>query len=327
MVMNKKNIIILSVAVGVVVLAVLLGVLISRGFEDYRAGRLPIYFFNSSSGWLEVEFRELPQTNLYQQAKVVLEYISQGPRGSALMGLWPVGVEIHEFVTDMYVDDQNYVKLWFSDLYENFAPIDEALFRSSITLSMSGLPFVEGVIFHLEDREIHESTKTIANNPFISPAHRRAEDFTFYFVDESGEGLVSVNYHMPDVDLHRRTTRMIERLIEQQAEQEGIMSLIPPETRVRSVLIEPQNPGIYVDLSIEFHRNFSGTPFQAYMMLQSITHTVLANNTANQLFFLIDSERWDDFHGVSDFNLEFMMDETAMLGFVLPDIEDLNGTD
>jgi hypothetical protein len=34
------------------------------------------------------------------------------------------------------------------------------------------------------------------------------------------------------------------------------------------------------------------------------------------VFFLIDSDRREDFHGVSDFDLGFAWDESFMLGYV-----------
>jgi len=319
-ILSKKNVIIISAAVGFILLTIVLGFFLSRNFE-YGAGRLPVYFFNASQGRLEPELREMPQGDIYAQLDVVLRYLANGPREASLTRLWPGGndrISMREFLTDIYVNEEGFLNAWFSDLYYEMTPVEEALFRSAFTLTVSGLP-IEGVIFRLPAGDMTQTAETIANNPMISPAQRMGEDFRFYFVDESGEGLISINYHMSDVDQHMRTTPMLERLIELQNEP-GIMPLIPPETQVRSVLIAPQNPGIYVDFSAEFHRNFTGlSSHQALLMIKSVAHTVLANNPAyNRVFFLIDSERVYDFHGVSDFNLGFTMDETVMMGFVPP---------
>jgi hypothetical protein len=186
---------------------------------------------------------------------------------------------------------------------------------------MLGLPNIEGVLFRIENEygtdEFFETAATIANDPFISPARRTAESFTLFLTDETGEGLITVVHEADDVNIHARGQYILAQLIYRQT-AEGVMPLVPQETRVRDVFIEPES-GIYVNLSSEFHSRFTGTPAQARLMLQSITHTMLENvrsNVQRRVFFLIDSERWDDFHGVSYFNLGFTFDETVMLGFV-----------
>jgi hypothetical protein len=126
---------------------------------------------------------------------------------------------------------------------------------------------------------------------------------------------------VPDVNLHTRTQNILERLIEVQ-DSPGVFPLIPPETRVRLVITDADAPGVYVDFSSEFHNNFSGTTAQAHMMLQSIVHTVLENNRQrSRVFFLIDSDRWEEFHGVSGFDMGFTADESFMLGFVPEEYE------
>ncbi|MCL1863217.1 MAG: GerMN domain-containing protein [Defluviitaleaceae bacterium] len=316
---TKKNIIVISAALCFILFTVVLGFFLSRTFEYERAGRMSVYFFNVLQGRLEPEQRDFPQGSIYEQMEALFAYMAAGPDDTDLAGLWPgTNVSLNEFLTDVYVNEDAFLVASFSDLYEEMSPVEGALFRSAFTLTMSGLPFVDGVIFRSESGERLQTVESIANSPIISPTQRMAEDFTFYFVDESGEGLISINYHMADVDQHMRTTPMLERMIELQNEP-GIMPLIPPETQIRTVLIEPRNPGIYVDFSLDFHRNFNGTPAQALLMLKSITHTVLANNPAyNRVFFLIESERRDDFHGVNDFDIGFTMDESFMLGFVPP---------
>ncbi|MCL1883505.1 MAG: GerMN domain-containing protein [Defluviitaleaceae bacterium] len=302
--------------------------IIERGSDDDMRGRIPIYFFNAAQGQMEAEFRDMPQGSPDIRIDAALRYFTSAPDSNALKMAWPVGFEFTELVADIFLEEivrevsaENYVYeqiliTEFTDMYDEISPIDAAVFRSAFTLTMVGLPYIDGVMFRTYDDEWVEYAETIANNPFISSARRTVEEFTLFFVDESGEGLITATYLENDVDLLRRIQIAIELLIQGQNEP-GIMPLIPAETRVRPIIIEMDALGIYVDFSSEFHRNFMGTSAQAHMMLQSITHTVLENHrgTHTRVFFLIDSERWDDFHGVSDFNLGFTMDESFLLGY------------
>jgi germination protein M len=274
---------------------------------------LPVYFFNAAQGGLQAEYRELPHGDSSARIDAALRYFFGTPENSSLARTWPSEIAFLDFVTDIFLEDGILVTT-FSEHYDEMPPIDEVLFRAAFTLTMTGLPYIDGIMFRANENEFFETAETIANNPYISPARRTAEDITLFFVDETGEGLVTEVYSAADVNVHTRAQEILEKLIERQNAQ-GILPLIPAETRVRDVLIELDG-GIYVDLSPEFHSRFSGNATHAYLMLQSITHTMLENipGPPRRVFFLIDSERWEDFHGVNDFNLGFTIDETIMLG-------------
>ncbi|MDR0272574.1 MAG: GerMN domain-containing protein [Clostridiales bacterium] len=313
--MNKKNMIIIAAAIVAVLIGVVLFLILGRALEDNEHG-VEVYFFNSAQGQLEAEFRELPQMSSVERIETALLYFSNEPESSSLVRAIPSNVQLRELITEIFIENGVLIAM-MSEIYDEISTVEDLLFRSAFTLTMVGLPGIESVKFVSADgSEFVESAATIANNPHISPARRTAEDFTLYYVDESGEGLTTVLYESADVNVHRRSSQILELLMEGQNEA-GILPMIPPETRVRDVMIE-LDAGIYVDLSAEFHSRFSGNATQARLMLQSITHTMLENNPGppRRVFFLIDSVRLDDFHGVSDFNLGFTIDETVMLGYV-----------
>jgi len=309
----KKHIFVITVLLLVILSGVAFYFL--RGNLDEDRGA-KIYFYNASKGRLEAEYRELP---LGEQVAAALYELVDGPRSHALARIWPANTQTHELVTAFYIQDGVLV-VELSDLYEEMPPTDEILFRSAFTLTMTALPHIESVLFRTSSAEWQESAEEIANNPTIASTQRHSEMFKLFFVDESGEGLITEDYFVADVQHHRRTQHLLETLIELQGTTEGVLPLIPPETKVRRVLIDRgrNSPGIYVVFSAEFHSRFSGTTAQARMMLQSIAHTVLEHNDQQQVFFLIASERRDEFHGVTDFNLGFTRDETVMMGYVEP---------
>ncbi|MCL1843628.1 MAG: GerMN domain-containing protein [Defluviitaleaceae bacterium] len=324
--MGLKKKIIIAGAIFAILLMVggILYFVIGRALDDEGVMRVPIYFFDAAQGRLDAEFRRLPPERPDDWIKTTLNYLNAGPQSAYLSGVWPVGID--GLVTDFYISDA-VLFVMFSDMYTEIPPADEIIFRSAFTKTMVSLPYIESVMIRHPSEgflpgegeyiEWLESAATIANSPPISPARRTADQFTLYFVDETGEGLVAKTYVAEGVNQHTRAQHMIQLLIEGQT-ADGFLDLIPPETRVRNIITEegaPGSPGIYIDLSGDFHRNFGGTPTQARMMLQSITHTLLVNIRSHhtRVFFLIDSDRRDDFHGVSDFNLGFTIDETIVL--------------
>ncbi|MCL2456800.1 MAG: GerMN domain-containing protein [Defluviitaleaceae bacterium] len=309
---NKKIILIFSAA-GIIFFLAILFFLFREKFDERHGTEF--YFYNAAQGILETELRDYtasPDEALFQ--------LFNGPKKKNLARVFP-NVEMKEFLTDFFVED-GIVIAEFSHLYDEMPPVEEILFRSALTLTMSGLPNINGVIFRTASAEWFESADTIANNPSISSTRRTSEFFTLFFVDESGEGLITEEYFVADVQTHRRTQDLLETLIERQNTTGGVFALIPSETKIRRVINDRDrnSPGIYVDFSPEFN-NFRGTTAQARMMLQSIAHTVLEHNDQTRVFFLIDSERRDEFHGVTDFNLGFTMDETMMLGYAEPSEE------
>jgi len=315
-IVKKKIIIVCAILIAIIICGVAAYLIIGFATEDDTRGRLAVYFFDAAAGKIEAEFRSLPPAEFHLQIDGALRHFAFGPESSSLTGVWPNGVGIRDFLSNIYVEE-NILVAEFSELYGELPPLDEIIFRSAFTLTMLGLSDIEGVLFRPENSdEFFESAASITNNPFISPARRTAENFTLFFADETGEGLITIIHNAEYVNVHSRSQYILSRLIEGQ-NAPGIFPLIPPETRVRDVLVEP-DAGIYVDLSSEFHSRFTGTTAQARMMLQSITHTLLENDRSDvrqRVFFLIDSERWDEFHGVSDFNLGFTYDITMMLGY------------
>jgi len=326
-----KKIITIAVAA-----ALVLGIAATIYFVDFsrdnnRHSYIEVYFFDATSGRLVSELRQWPDTITWTEA--IIGFLMGEPINSRLTHTWP-GFGVADFITDIYMEDTMLV-VTFSDLYWEIPPVEEVVFRSAFTLTMIGLEFVDSVLLRVDgyERQVEwlESAETIANAPPISPILRPGiTTFTLFFGHESGEGLVIETYEtMVSAVPRLRARAMLERLIAGPT-TEGAVASIPAETRVLHVELHGES-GIYVDLSSEFVTRFSGTQSQAQMMIASITNAVIENTGSprtRRVFFLIDSERREEFHGVPDFNLGFVFDETMMLGYGQEDeSEDYAGAD
>ena len=300
--------------------------------DDSERVLFPVYFFNAEEGRLVSELREMPQ-RAAEEGEIALitgafHQMYGMPYDGSLMRAVPWGIIRGDYIVNMALvegvltlDILRVVQPAGRELVSPsviMTPVEEVILRSAVTLTMLGLPYVDSVEFIMPDGETFtETSASIANAPFISPARRTAETFTLFFVCESGDGLFTKVYEATYVNSHMRERYIMEQLIVGQ-QAEGVMPLIPPETQVRDASTE-SDVGIYVNLSAEFSSRFNGNAAQARLMLQSIAHTMIENSTLRHVFFLIESDRQEEFHGVPYFNLRFTIDETAMACFVPPE--------
>ena len=308
---------------------------------------MPIFFFNVSEGQFIPESRPWPctNTNRYQWIETAMSYMMDNPSRGDLASVWP-NIPQDELIEKFYfhcicnenkdcgecingVCDScsNMLIIEFSELYNEIPPLDEALFRSALTLTMTGFEFVDSVIFRSPTSERIESVTTISTDP-LSPIRLSSATFNLYFMHESGGGLVREVRTVQSSDAQRRSEAILKELIRGPATP-GLVALIPPETQVHFTRLETGINTIYVALSSDFVSRFNGNTHQARMMIYSITHTVLNDISAQgvwQVVFLVDWLRHDEFHGVSDFSSPFMTSERNMLDFVEPDDEH-NGYD
>ena len=315
--------------IGVLVFAAgVLAAFLFLRFEFYfePENHLAIYFFNPSEGQLSPEWRVRPDhADTTSIIDALFVYMQEAPRQSGHTRIWPdTGGE--DLITALFLDEEMLVVM-LTDAYLAIPPLDEAIFRSALTLTLISLPEVESVKLVLpsvdgaEERELLETAVTIANNPAISPARIAADEFTLFFLHESGEGLLIEEYVASEVDRLRREVYIMERLIAGPTLPEMI-SFIPPETQVRSAFAHADAGAIYVDLSADFVTRFNGTTAQARMTLAAITNTLIENTTSpgiRRVIFLINSERREEFHGVGDFGAGFTFDADLLIDDVMGD--------
>jgi len=325
-IVSKRVLIIGGIILSLVLAAVIVVVLLSRNNINLSfQGQVQVYFFSPTDGALLPEDRPRPQGNQDEWIFNIMWSLMIGPNSNRLTSVWPPHqnpeIEDNWGIWKGWRMEDDTLVLNFDESYFLMQPLQEALFRSAVTLTMTGLGFVEEVRFVVGEAELTESSITIANAPELSPARISNTQLILYYLDASGEGLVRELYEAIDVDTNpqMRPRVALERLIEG-TYAEGSINLIPPETRVRAVIRMPETNSIYVNLSGDFLSRFTGGPVQANIVIKSIVNTVLANSSGlRQVFFLIDSARVDSFHGVPYFSHAFEYDPTVMLDYVPPE--------
>jgi len=321
--LTRHKVLIIAVSAVFIIVATITIIMLTRSaMANNFEGRMPVYFFNAAAGELQAEPRDIPE-NLpasapeediqHKYVLAAMHYMRTGPEAAILTNTWPSEQE-GELVKNFQVSE-GVLSVHFADVLDNLGPLDKALFRSAFSLTMLSLPFVQQVEFNTGDAVITETISTIANNPDISPVRISSGQFTLFFTDESGEGLITELYEADDVNINQRERGrfILERLI-QGPVYEGATRSIPADTRVRSVRPDSDAGGIYVNLSREFATQFIGSTRQAELMIYSIVNTLIENNVGpRRVFFQIESERREEFHGVQNFHLGFTFNEQLMI--------------
>ena len=313
----------------------LVSALVLNAWNDAPAPSPRVYYFNAATGMPEGVTVPIPEGERLMQINDRINRF-YNPRGG-LTGLWPDGLGL---IAVTYFEDM--VGLAFPREYWDMSPLEEALFRVGLVLTLLELPEVERVAIWVDNEyerqpvffeewfplwadEEHEwegervtlRTETLESlyfRPQISPGMMASRTITLYFVCIYGEGLVTETIVDDYVDMQRLAEKKLQLLINGPT-QDNAMHIIPPETRIRVIDLEAGN--MYVDLSGDFMSRFSGSRELARLMLQSIVNTLTLNGNnqerVNNVFFLIDSDRYDVFHGVLDFDAAFTYDHDIIL--------------
>ena len=312
-------------AVGSIALAL---VLRGQGRDIFSGNQMQVYFFHPTEGRLVSESRPWPYGHQLNWVEAAISHLRFPPNSRHLASAWPainplLGVEETPFLKNVSIDnDTGTAILEFYESYLDMAPLQEALFRSALTLTLTNLTFIHQVEIRVEDRVFTEDATTIANQPVVSAARLANTQLILYFIDETGEGLVRQFYNAVEIDTMQRARYALEILIHGAGDDTSFSHLssgIPSETRINAII--PVSVGhtnnVYVNLSTDFLTRFSGGPTQARLTTAAIVNTVLANTTSGrQVFFLIDSAREEHVHGIGDFSGAFEYDDSLLLGFI-----------
>ena len=308
--------------------------MLTSGLRQHGRGALGlrVYHYDANAGVLVGVPTTIAAGSELAQLNSLLTRFCNAP--SNLVGLWPPGTELVELDFD---EETGTVGIALSASHREVPVFYEGLFRAALTLTFTQMRFVEEVIFWvvgegekydvlfatwLRDEAYRdnaairiETAETVDNNPSISPGVMQERNVTLYFLNTDGNALIVETFTDEYVDIHRWVEFTLNMLIAG-PNDDYAMRIIPTETQVRRVERDRDwaARSVYVDLSGDFITRFVGTSQQAGLMLQSIVNTLTysANNPETtggnqivQVFFLVNSQRYQTFHGVLDFDLAF----------------------
>jgi germination protein M len=315
---KKKKIIIISAAVMLIIAAAGFFVWFSFNRQDPDAFRLNIYYFNPVTVRLESTAHILPPGEENEWPEMAVNHFVENSQIPSFTGVWQ-GEE--RFITGWRMENDVFCAE-FPHEYNHLPPLEEAMFRAAFVWTMTGLPFVNSVQFSVEgaDSVTLESRRTVVIDPVISSIRLTTRTFTLFFVNAEHDALVPEVFTSSTVDMDQVEKYILTQLIEGPV-NEDLVAVIPPETKIIDIVTEEYT--CYVNLSNEFVNRFSGSTSAARLMVYSIVNTLTENlSHVRRVQFLIDSERVDQLHGLTDFHQAFEQDETLHIGYVPPIIEE-----
>jgi len=300
---------------------------LTRGGSD--DGHFNVYFFNPVAMRMESEARPLPTGD--RPLHAVIGHLHSGPRASNLDTTWPLELApLPENLINVVVMDEMTLIAFILPVFNEMAPLNQSLFMAALIHTFQGLPLVSDIRLYVTDAFSAEPVAVYDNNhagvllepldPPISP--RWIADFMFtnlHFVDATGTGLVTETYFAQNIDRWPVPLAISTlQLLIDGPRYEGAVGLIPPETRILDLAIDGAD--IYVNLSNDFVTRFVGDKELADLMIHSIVNTLLAEGRTtarlSRLYFLIETQQVENFHGVEDFHTYFERDETLLLSYI-----------
>ena len=194
---------------------------------------------------------------------------------------------------------------------------------------------------------LYDGDTGIYNDPLISPVPVVERTFThLYFVNSAGTGLVKGEHDDEFESQSEQLAIQVLDLLISLAEEEDIdvLPVIPAETTVRDLeinrtripmIVDDGNEteenititteeiiNVHVDLSSDFMTRFTYDTAIAELMIYSIVNTltevVLDDpltplNSIIHVFFLIDTQPVENFHGITDFHMYFTRNPYLLL--------------
>ena len=313
---KKEKIIIISAAFVLVAVAVGIFAWLNPGRPNPDAFKLNVYYFNPVTARLESAAHILPPGEEETWPEMAVAYFDETSNIPSLTGVWQ-GEE--RFLSGWKMEDDIF-RAEFPKEYNDLPPLEEAMFRAAFVWTMTGLPFVNGVLFSVDGKcaETTESRGTVGIDPEISSVRLTTRTFRLYFVNAGHDALVPEVFTSSTVDMDQVEKHILSRLIEGPV-SEDLVAVIPPETKIIDIVTEEYT--CYVNLSNEFINRFNGSASMARLMVYSIVNTLTENLThVRRVQFLIDSERVDNLHGMTEFHQALEKDETLYIGYTPPEL-------
>ena len=274
-----------------------------------------VYHFNTRTNQLEPERRIVSRDAQDEMVRTVIRMLYETPRNSDLRQTIP---EDLLFIDEVRINSAGIMTVSFPIQYNDMPPYEEGLFRASLVRTMTELPFIEieGVRILIEGEELidpfgeplgAQTQEMVLVSPPIMPRMMTTRTLTLYFVNADVDGLISEERTLEVPSLAVEHT-IVAELIEGPQVEDGRMSAIPAETRIRDV--RTVGSICTVNLSTAFIDNFSGHQTLAELTLQSIVRSIKENQpNVHSVQFLIESERRETFNGVPYFDTLFEREE------------------
>lgn len=268
-----------------------------------------VYFANNEMTGHVPVYIDLESEDETDQVNSILNLLKSGLDDPSIKTTIPEAVKIIEVSIS-----EKQAKINFSRAYTDMSsnsPVVEIICRSSIVKSLTGLDYIDSVLFEIEGIPLKDSDGSIIgamdNNDIIMDI--RDEDLSneeteliIYYADNQGEFLRALTKRVViDSDLGYEHT--ILNLLIEGPEEDYLTGTIPEGTQVKDIYTKD---GVcYVDLSEAFVTSHMGGSAGETMTIYSIVNSLAERPNISKVQFLIEGEIRETYKGHFEFNIQF----------------------
>lgn len=262
--------------------------LVACGATNKETSKKIYYLRTDKMGLYPVEY-EIKATTVTSKVKEILDLLSTDVKEVEYMNTIPSGVEIEEWEIN-----SGGLSLHLSESYLSMEPYTEILVRGGIVKSLIQIEGVDSVSFYVDNAPITDSVGNVIGamtaDTFIDNFGEETDsllnsDITLYYASADGMSLIPETrnvYYSRNVALEKL---VVEQLLKG-PESEGLLSTMPPETRLISVSLT--NGVCYVNFDSNLETAIAG--ITENVTVYSIVNSLCELSTVKSVQLLVNGE-------------------------------------
>lgn len=296
--MPKKKIVALSVAVLLIITAVISAILIAGGNRTEEIG-VDVYFINDDGTGIVSEPQNIRYKTDDDLIRGSLEKLRKGPSSSKLKPIMPKDTEI----TGIELSGGGFLTVNFSDNFLSDDPSRNILNVYAVVKTLCSTAHVSSVKVLVDGEPIKGRDKKPLEYISASDINLETEEYRselravdLYFADSKGEKLVKETRTIKITDQQPIEQYLINELIKG-SNNKKTKSLLSDKTVLVSVDVEENM--CYLNFKASFLDDNSGTNEHEKLVIYSIVNSLTELQTISGVQFYMDGKRVDKFGSVS----------------------------
>lgn len=279
--------------------------------ESYGSDYAVYFANNEMTGHVPV-YVDMSSDDHIEQINSILDLLKYGLDDPSIKTTIPESVEILE----VSISDKQ-ANINFSRAYTQMSsssPVVEIICRSSIVKSLTGLDYIDSVLFEIEGIPLKDSDGSVIgamnNNDIImdlkdEDLSNEETELIIYYANEEGSLLVPVVKTVV-IDSNLGFEHTILNLLIEGPPDDDLNGTIPESTQVKDIYTKD---GVcYVDLNNAFVTSHLGGSAGETMTIYSIVNSLAERPNISKVQFLIEGEIRETYKGHLEFNIQFEPD-------------------
>lgn len=281
--------------------------------EEFES--VAIYYVNSINNELEPIEVLIPVSNKHNMVSTVLTKFMSPPSNINHLNVFPEEVEIESFKFSNNGD----IIVTFSEEYNYMTFQQEILGRSALVWTLTDIKYINNVIIYVGEQELLRSTGEPVGNlnrynvllrPQVSPTEINTIVVNLYFGNEDLTGLL-IERRVVSISSDRTIEEQVLEELLKGSEIEGYYLYVPPDTRVLDA--NTIDNIAYIDLSSEFDTRHNLGKRAQELAIYSIVNSLMDIYGVEEVQFLIESQKLNEFSGYFDLSQPFKRNEKLII--------------